>query len=186
MSALGNLSAEGTPVILIGVYGNRDYEDALVEGQDILKDAGFNVIAAGAFVGEHSYSEKVGTGRPDHLDIKAAKDFAKSIAMKLSKNDLSVPFIKGKRPYRDPMPNMPFTPKTTEVCDNCGMCRIVCPMQVINKSNPFKVESGCILCSACVKVCPNSAKYIDAEPILKIVKMLESKFVARNEPELFI
>ena len=59
-------------------------------------------------------------------------------------------------------------------------------MQVIHKENPRVVDSGCILCSACVKCCPEEAKIIDAEPILKIKAMLESKFTHRKEPELFL
>ena len=59
-------------------------------------------------------------------------------------------------------------------------------MQVISRENPAQINTGCILCSACVKLCPQQAKYWDAEPILKIKQMLETKFVERKEPEIFI
>ena len=49
-------------------YGNRDYEDALVELYDLALSLGLTPFAAGAFIGEHSYSTPempVAEGRPD-------------------------------------------------------------------------------------------------------------------------
>ena len=66
------LKGSGTPAVAIVLYGNRDYEDALAELQDLLEDAGFKVVAAAAFIGEHSYSRPampVAEGRPDSADI---------------------------------------------------------------------------------------------------------------------
>lgn len=183
---LRRLKGSGTPAVLAAVYGNRDYEDALVEGQDILSGEGFSVIGAGAFIGEHSYSQKVAAGRPDETDILKAQDFGRKLAEKLEQNSFAEIKIKGNRPYKDPMPDMPFVPKTTEACTDCGICVKKCPMKVIHKENPRLVEPGCILCSACVKCCPEDAKFLGAEPILKIKAMLESKFIDRKEPELFL
>ena len=50
------------PVVL---FGNRNYDDALIELRDLLQADGFGCIAAGAFVGEHSFSRTLGAGRPD-------------------------------------------------------------------------------------------------------------------------
>ncbi|MDE8731599.1 EFR1 family ferrodoxin [Eubacteriales bacterium DFI.9.88] len=183
---LRRLKGSGNAAVLAAVYGNRDYEDALVEGQDILTKAGFSVIGAGAFIGEHSYSKKVAAGRPDETDILEAQAFGRQFAEKLEQGSTAEIKIKGNRPYKDPMPDLPFVPKTTDACSNCGICVKKCPMQVIHKENPRVVDSGCILCSACVKSCPEEAKIIDAEPILKIKAMLESKFTHRKEPELFL
>ena len=72
------LKGSGTPAVAIVLYGNRDYEDALVELQDLLEDAGFKVVAAAAFIGEHSYSRPampVAEGRPDSADIASAVKF---------------------------------------------------------------------------------------------------------------
>lgn len=182
----GKLAGEGTKVVLAAVYGNRAYEDALVEAQDILEGNGFKVVAAGAFLGEHSYSHLVATARPDAADLEIAADFGKKIAAKLAAGDTSTPEIKGNRPYKDGMPPMPFTPKTTEACNDCGLCVKGCPVQAIDKKEPRNVADSCILCCACVKSCPQQAKYFDAEPIMKIKGMLEAKFTARQEPELFI
>ena len=45
---------KGTPAIAVAVYGNRDYDDALLELSDLLADNGFQVISAGAFIAQHS------------------------------------------------------------------------------------------------------------------------------------
>ena len=34
-----------------GLYGNRDFDDALLEAADLLGERGFDVVAAGAFIG---------------------------------------------------------------------------------------------------------------------------------------
>lgn len=54
--------ALGVPVVL---YGNRNYDDALIELRDIMEAGGIRTIAAGAFIGEHSFSKVLGAGRPD-------------------------------------------------------------------------------------------------------------------------
>lgn len=58
--------ALAVPVVL---FGNRNYDDALMELRDILQQDGFRCVAAGAFVGEHSFSRTLGAGRPDDGDM---------------------------------------------------------------------------------------------------------------------
>ena len=106
------LSGRGAPVVAAAVYGNRDYDDALLEMSDILSARGFQVAAAGAFIGEHSLSKKVGGGRPDAGDLKAAENFGKAAAEKIANNSFGNFEIKGKRPYRERPAAAPFSPKT--------------------------------------------------------------------------
>lgn len=49
-------SATHAPVVPVVLYGNRDYEDALKELCDLVSEQGFVPVAAGAFIGEHSFS----------------------------------------------------------------------------------------------------------------------------------
>jgi len=186
MPALNNIHAKGSLAVIAGVYGNRAYEDALVEAQDILENHGFQVIAAGAFIGEHSYTSKVATDRPDDDDLRIAVDFASAINLKLESGDLSTPEIPGNRPYKDGMPDMPFKPVVSDACSSCGDCALVCPMGIIDPKSPTETADGCILCCACVKTCPNEARSFTAERLMQIKAMLEEKCLDRKEPELFV
>lgn len=51
---LGMMRGNGAQAVLVCVYGNRAYEDTLVELEDAAKDAGFRVIAAVSAIAEHS------------------------------------------------------------------------------------------------------------------------------------
>ncbi len=51
---LSQVRGNGARCVLLCVYGNRAYEDTLVEMEDIAKACGFIVIAALSAVAEHS------------------------------------------------------------------------------------------------------------------------------------
>lgn len=182
---MGNLKGNNTPAIIVCTYGNRAYEDALLEAYNILTSRGFNIVGAGAFLGEHSYTEKVGSNRPDEEDIRKAVDFGEAVCEKIKSGNLESINVKGNTPYKERR-SMPYSPKTNDKCTNCGICIDVCPVEVIDKEHPGNVRNGCILCCACIKICPIGAKYIDAEPVKNIVEMLESKCLNRKEIEIFI
>ena len=74
---LGMVHGNGARAILVCVYGNRAYEDTLVELEDAAKQAGFQVIAAVAAIAEHSIARQFAAGRPDAQDAKQLADFAK-------------------------------------------------------------------------------------------------------------
>lgn len=83
---LSRLKGNGSSAVAIVLYGNRAYEDALVELQDLLEEQGFRVEAAAAFIGEHSYSRPempIAEGRPDGSDMDKARDFGADVAGKL-------------------------------------------------------------------------------------------------------
>ena len=65
--------ALAVPVVL---FGNRNYDDALMELRNILITDGLHPIAAGAFVGEHSFSRVLGQGRPNSEDTAQMDRFA--------------------------------------------------------------------------------------------------------------
>ena len=54
MERLKRIAGNGAGCTLVCVYGNRAYEDTLVEMEDAAKECGFRVIAAVAAVAEHS------------------------------------------------------------------------------------------------------------------------------------
>ena len=96
-------SGTGKKAVTIAVYGNRAYEDALLEMNDILTKCGFTVIASGAFVAQHSMAPEIGAGRPDGEDEKEIHKFAETVKNSTAVENVQVP---GNRPYKPEM-NMP-------------------------------------------------------------------------------
>lgn len=96
---LKQFKGNGQPTICVAVYGNRNFDDALVELVDISAATGLNIMGAAAFIGEHSFSDSmvpIAAGRPDECDINSAVAFGKKIAEKLSGGHLAMPEVKGK------------------------------------------------------------------------------------------
>ncbi|MBZ9571072.1 EFR1 family ferrodoxin [Methanobrevibacter sp. TMH8] len=185
-----NLKGNMTKAIILAIYGNRDYDDALLEMRNILDENGFEVIAAGAFIGEHSFTEKVATGRPDEKDLEEARAFGDSIAVKLEdigNNAIESIEVKGNYPYKERGELPQVAPSTNDNCTECMDCTETCPTNAISKTNPKETDTAkCILCCECIKICPENAKFNADENILKIAKMLEDNFSKRKDPELFI
>jgi ferredoxin len=183
------VKGNNTKVIIIVVYGNRDYDDALLELKDIFERNGFIGIAGGTFIGEHSYTTKLATGRPDVTDLNFAVEFGRKIREKLNdgteRNDL---IVKGKFPYKEKKPVQLIAPVTTDNCIECGICANHCPMEAINFSNYKAIDaSKCIKCCSCIKKCPVAAKSINDETFIKFTQGLIDNFSSvRHEPEFFI
>lgn len=183
---LARLTGNGAAAAVVAVYGNRDYDDALLEAVDLLTRQNCTVAAAGAFIAEHSLAPAVGAGRPDAADMRALADFARRAAAGIAAGKPAVQAVKGKRPYKERGPAADIRPKTTQACTQCMICVQGCPVGVISGDDPRTVAAGCIRCCACVKLCPEKAKYFDDENMARIKAMLESKCMQRREPELFL
>jgi len=68
--------AQKTPVVCVVVYGNRVYDNALLELKNIMIKGGCIPIACAAYIGEHSFSSSelpTAEGRPDSSDLYHAK-----------------------------------------------------------------------------------------------------------------
>ncbi|MEG0570975.1 MAG: EFR1 family ferrodoxin [Oscillospiraceae bacterium] len=159
---LEKMKAASTPTILVVTYGNRDYDDTLLELKNIVKQSGFNVIAAIAAVTEHSIMHQFGTGRPDALDRKELLEFAQKIKEE-TKNPatFSDVVVKGNMPYKEYL-GLPFKPSANKNCNNCGACAKSCPVGAIPAKTPSQtLNDRCITCMRCVSICAQHARNIN-------------------------
>ncbi|NDV65826.1 4Fe-4S binding protein [Bacteroides sp. 224] len=186
--ALQKFKGNHTPAIIVCVYGNRDYDDALLELKDIVTNNGFKTISAGAFIAQHSIFPEVGCNRPDEKDNTFIKHFAdQSFELLDSIIDISILSdikVKGNIPYKQPG-SIPLKPKGNSKCNQCGSCVKLCPTQAIPKENPRKTNKDlCISCGRCIVVCPQNARRFGG----LLYKVAGKKFVsansARKEPEV--
>lgn len=196
---LATAQGHGAAAVPVVTFGNRAFDDSLIELRDILADNGFVPFAAAAFVGEHSFSNTLAAGRPDADDLTLAAEFAAQIAERVAEVSADTPSIavpgraREERAYyqpRDragnPVDIRKVKPKTSDVCDDCGLCAKVCPMGSINPENVREFIGICIKCGACVKKCPKSAKYYDDAGYLYHKTELEEGYRRRAAVSLFL
>ncbi len=102
LSRLAQIRGCGAACVALCVYGNRAYEDTLIELSDVALRCGFRVAAGVAAVAEHSVVRAYAAGRPDEKDTETLKGFAREIAAKI-RGGLKdgVPAVPGNRPYKE-------------------------------------------------------------------------------------
>lgn len=195
---LNTIVGGGAIAIPVVLYGNRAYEDALIELRDILVKDGFKTVAAGAFVGEHSMSNMLAAGRPNEDDFALANELVQAVSHNLSAGSLieemiAVPGTEAPyRPYYQLVDNagkpvnfLRAKPKTNENCNDCKLCAQICPMGSIDYDDVTKFNNFCIKCGACIKQCPQNAKYFDDPILLEHIQDLEEKLTQPAKSEVF-
>lgn len=188
--------ALAVPVVL---FGNRNYDDALIELRNILAADGMHPIAAGAFVGEHSFSRVLGADRPNAEDKVLMDEFAARVAELAAGLDaapVKSVAVRGQEPLRpyytprdragNPINILKVKPKTDlSRCGGCGLCADLCPMGSIDPADVSAVRGICIKCCACVKGCPTGAKFFDDAGYLYHQHELEAQYARPAENEVF-
>ena len=191
--------AEGALAVPVVTFGNRNFDNGLIELRNELENNGFHTIAGAGVACSHVFSDKLAPGRPDEADKKLLDDFAASVADKVNRlTEIPAPVsVRGDDPvgpYYTPLGTdgkpavfLKAKPMTrTEDCDKCGICVSACPMGSIDREDPSQVPGICIKCQACVKKCPTGAKYFADPAFLSHVAMLEQNYTRRAEPEFFL
>lgn len=170
---------EHTPCIVAVTYGNRHYDDALLELADMAKEQGFVVIGAAALVGRHTFGE-VQVNRPNEDDLAANAAFA-SRAFSLAKE---VSHIPGNPMYREGGGGGMFRPHTSKDCVHCGICVKTCPVQAI-AADCETVANTCLSCFRCIRSCPKGAKNMNTEAYRAFAAAFTEKLKARRENEYY-
>lgn len=183
---LDGLEGENTPVVLAAVYGNRAVDDALMELSDMCAAHGFRVVAAGEFIAPHTFSAKIGTGRPDETDKETARELGRRTLDKLEQPDWQPVELPGNRPYRS-FQRAPFYPEGEESCVNCGACVLACPVEAISVSNPRQTDAErCLRCLACVKACPTGSRAVRGMAFDATRQKLEQLLQQPRQPVLYL
>jgi len=192
-------AGNGALAVPLVTFGNRAFDNALMELRNELENNGFHTVGGAALVARHVFSPLMAPGRPDVDDWAALDRFGQALLDKLDALDappapVSVAGDDPVGPYYVPLgidgqPTkfLKAKPQTIdEKCDRCGACVRRCPMGAIDPADPLLVPGTCIKCQACVKVCRTGAKYFDDPAFLSHVAMLEANYTRRAEPAFFL
>lgn len=184
---LKNIRGNQTPAIVAAVYGNRAYEDALLELSDAVTEQGFRPLAAAALLAEHSIIHKLAEHRPDAKDQACLAEFSNRILEKWETGQREIASrIPGNRPYKvwNSKPNVPVV---SNACSSCGLCSLKCPVLAISKDSPLNTDPDkCIQCMRCISICPAHARSLPDQVLAGLEEHLQPFAGLRRENELYL
>lgn len=192
---LRRFKSRNAPALAVAVYGNRDYDDALLELRNTLGGSGFVVTGAAAFIARHSVFPRVAADRPDAADQRMAEEFAQLCAERLAGLDalsrnLKIT-VRGTAPYKELKPGGPRPDVEGAKCVRCGACVNICPVRALSMGAetdaPVARDTDlCMGCAACIQVCPAGAQGWRGPQYDAMSAVFSEKYAARREPELFV
>lgn len=193
IECLKSINGNGKPSTAIVVYGNRDYGKALYCMVELLLKNNFKVSSAGAFIGQHSYSDivPVAIGRPDKADLDNAYVFGNK------SNKITECLSLEKVPIQSDMFSrsdryIPLKPTfIADRCVQCGICADVCPTGIISPETGDlrhpKDKRRCIGCMACVRNCGQNARIVKVGKIMELsMKYILRKAAVERQAPLMI
>lgn len=197
---LNTIEGNGATAMAAVTFGNRSFDNSLIELRDLLTAHNFKVKTAAALSCEHSFSYTLGAGRPDHKDMAEITRFIAQAAKSIYREYDGPVFVDGisaeenhggyyqpQDRYGNSIDIRKVKPLTDESsCTDCGLCAAVCPMGSIDETDFSKVTGICIKCGACTKKCPASAKYYDDSGYLYHKRELEEMYARRASNSFFL
>ena len=180
------LQGHDTPAIIVAVYGNRHYDDALVQMRTLLEERGFTVVAGAAFVARHSIFPSVAADRPDDDDLDEARSFAKRALESIGRTGrLALP---GREDHDSLVfKGSSFHPCGDDRCIRCMACAGICPTGAVDRADPCMSDtSACISCGACIDVCPVSSRGYHDEAYKAAETTFAAKCSGRRKNEIFL
>lgn len=153
---LKSFSFNGVKVITLVTYGNRAFEDALLELNNTVSELGGTPIASAAVVARHSMVPTVAQNRPSDVDLTNLKAFARTAKKKLSQTEFDALKVPGDFPYRS-WTKSPLTPIIDGNCVKCGQCVRLCPVggqlmqMILQRSMPRNAFCACAVCLFALK-----------------------------------
>ncbi len=185
---LAEVKGNGAKCAIVCVYGNRAYEDTLIELKDTAEKSGFSVVAAVSAIAEHSIMHQYATGRPNQEDIKILKGYSKKILEKFnSSNSSETPVtVPGNSIYKKAGAGG-IVPKAGKDCVSCGLCAKNCPVSAVDVKNPKITDSKkCISCMRCISICPENARKVSRALVAVASLAIKKECSTKKECELFI
>ncbi len=180
------LRGNGAAAAAIVVYGNRAYEDAMLELAAALTRAGFVVTAGAAFVARHSIVPAIASGRPNREDLEFARDFGRKLCEKNESGPVRPVQLPGDFPYRA-FGGVAAKPQVSGGCDRCGVCAANCPTGAISKKDPTVTDlDKCVTCMRCVWLCPRGARSLAAGAQDAMAAKLARVCVRPARPEMYL
>lgn len=185
MERLASIAGNGVPCVVMNVYGNRAFDDALLEMADGARKAGFNVVAGIAAIAEHSIMHQFAAGRPDKTDSERLAELAAVVRRALDEGRaVEAPAIPGNRPYLKAKA-IPLVPAYAGSCSRCGRCAADCPTAAIDGETLRADKERCIACMRCVVECPDDARKVNSLMVKAASLAIKKEAEKPKDPELF-
>lgn len=191
---LDTIQGNDATAVVVTTFGNRNFDNSLIELRDLLEDHGFHTVAAAACSCEHSFSYELGVGRPDSQDLEEITTFGKKVAEFLPQatTPVAVPGIPKEENhggYYQPRDRQGVFIDIRKVkvltdlahCSNCLTCITSCPMGTADPFLPSDQQGVCIKCGACVKKCPTGSRFYGDPGYLYHKTELEEMYARRAD-----